>query len=383
MIETTYRNEDLQTIAQVLQDQRAMQADMIVGAGALHMKDGVLHVTSQIEEVGLTSVTKYRPTKIFNEGVSAKLGIPGAFLQRLYETRDDLYDQLVNGLLRGSKPFRSADGTTEQKYPGSTKRFLIRAFMGDDEVGLARAFLSDQYKVIDNLDVLLATLQGVRDAGVKTDIKYINLSERRMIVKIEAPEIRALAPELLKGYRSPFSGKSGDENPVVSAGFIISNSETGGGAFNIVPSMTVQICDNGMTIQKDAMKSVHLGSKNAEGQIKWSDETQKKTVELVGLKTRDAVKTFLDVDYMKGVIADLEAKSSKEVTKPSETVERVTKSLLFSKEQQQSVLDHFIKGGQMTAGGVMQAITSACQTVEDPDVAFDMELSAVKALDLV
>ena len=33
--------------------------------------------------------------------------------------------------------------------------------------GVARALLSDSYKVIDNLDALMATLDGIRQAGVE------------------------------------------------------------------------------------------------------------------------------------------------------------------------------------------------------------------------
>ena len=37
---------------------------------------------------------------------------------------------------------------------------------------------------------------------------------------------------------------------------------------------------------------------------------------------------------------------------------------------------HFIRGGQLTAGGVMQAVTSVAQTLDDADAAHEMEASA-------
>jgi hypothetical protein len=46
----------------------------------------------------------------------------------------------------------------------------------------------------------------------------------------------------------------------VFAGFVISNSETGCGAFTLTPRLIVQVCRNGMTIIKDAIRAVHLGS---------------------------------------------------------------------------------------------------------------------------
>ena len=47
---------------------------------------------------------------------------------------------------------------------GDDRRFLLRCLRPGDRGGggAARAFLSDGYKIIDNLDVLLAALDGVR-----------------------------------------------------------------------------------------------------------------------------------------------------------------------------------------------------------------------------
>ena len=61
-----------------------------------------------------------------------------------------------------------------------------------------------------------------------------------------------LAPALLAGYRTPFTGAAGADNPVVFAGFVITNSETGCGAFTLTPRLVVQVCRNGMTITRDA-----------------------------------------------------------------------------------------------------------------------------------
>jgi hypothetical protein len=45
-------------------------------------------------------------------------------------------------------------------------------------------------------------------------------------------------------------------------------------------------------------------------------------------------------------------------------------------------LDHFIRGGAITAGGVLQAVTSYAQEVDDPDEALNLEESAVRAMEL-
>jgi hypothetical protein len=261
---------------------------------------------------------------------------------------------------------------------------MLRLFRGDEPgtVGIARAMLSDRYRVVDHLDVLTAALQGVRDTGTEVQVVGADLSERRMVVRIQAPEVQALAPELLAGYRSPFSGASADDNPTVFAGLQLSNSETGGGAFTIVPRLVVQVCTNGMTVTKDAVRAVHVGGKLDEGVVRWSDATQQKNLELVQAKARDAVATFLDVDYMRQVIARATEQATAELTDPAKAVEQVGKRLGFTAEQTAGVLGHFIKGGQTTSGGLMQAVTSYAQTVADPDVAHDLEGQGFAALEL-
>lgn len=262
------------------------------------------------------------------------------------------------------------------------RKLLVRTFRGDNGEGVARAVLSDGYKIIDNLDVLTAALEGIRDAGVTVRFQGCDLTERRMYVRIEAPEVQALAPTLLRGYRSPYSGNSGDENPTVFAGFVLSNSETGGGAFQITPRLVVQVCNNGLTMTKDAMRAVHLGGKMDEGVIRWSDETQRKNLDLVASQARDAVATFLDVDYMTMVIDRIEAQAEVELAKPAEAVQLVGQRLRFSEERTAGILDHFIRGGQVTAGGLLNAVTSYAQSIEDADEAMEMEAQAVRAMEL-
>jgi hypothetical protein len=234
---------------------------------------------------------------------------------------------------------------------------------------------------MDNLDALTAALDGIRQAGVHVEIEGCDLTDRRMYVRIKAPEVQALAPELLRGYRSPFSGETGTDNPTVFAGFVLSNSETGDGSFSVTPRIIVQVCSNGMTIARDAMKAVHLGGKMDEGVINWSRDTIDKQLALVTARARDAVATFLDKDYMVRVIREMEQKAGKKI-EDVEDVRVVAKKLSFDQEQQDAIFNAFVKGGQFTAGGVMQAVTAAAQTTRDADKAADMEAQSLKALEL-
>lgn len=364
------RNAELAELVSIFEKQNARRQDLVLPSNKLHAADGNLIVSGVepvLSEEGVTMADGiYAPTYIADETISAKLSIPLAYLRRLRGEHVELWDQNVNGWL--SRDERS---------------FMLRTFKSDDDgqPGVARALLSDRYAIMDNFDALMSALEGIRAAGVAVNIAGADLTERRMVVRVVAPEIQALAPTLLKGYRSPYTGQSGDENPTVFAGFEISNSETGGGAFAITPRLVVQVCNNGMKITKDAMRSVHLGGRLEESTIVWSSNTVEKAQELIRSKTVDAVRTFLDVDFMKGVIERAEAKAAVEVA-TVDAVKTITKKAMFTEAQTEGILAHFVKGGQMTLGGVYNAATAYVQQVEDADTAFEVELRAAALLSL-
>lgn len=373
---TTARNATLKDLAALLTEQQTAKVDVVAPAHTIRSEGGIIIVNGAEQQITMDGVTTvdghYRPTAIFDEGIAYKLNIPVGYLRRMREARPDLYDANVNGWLHG------ADGATFDE-----RSFMLRAFTGTaGNEGIARAFLSDSYKRIDNLDILTATLEAVKNAGVGVEVKGCDLSERNMRVILTAPGIAAAAPLLLKNYRSPFTGNTGREYPLINAGIVIKNSETGSGAFTIAPHLTVQVCSNGMTMTTDAQRSVHLGSKLEDGIVRWSDETQAKALDLIKAKTVDAITSFLDVEYLTNAIARLEEKSATPVQDVTKSITKVGKALAFSEETIAGVLDHFIMGGDVTAGGVMQAVTAYAQVVQDPDLAATLEESAVKVLDL-
>lgn len=413
-MQLTARNATLADLAELLGKQQARKLDAVLPAAALHACNGDLVVDSDEAHIDDTGVWPLRgtyvPTALVDEHIAEKLNVPLAYLRRLREQRVDLYDATVNGFLHGGEWTIDRPGGVAETHmiPADARSFMLRMFRGefgnDAEPGVARALLSDRFRIVDNFDVLTAALEGVQAAGVAVEIDGCDLTDRRMYVRIAAPEIAALAPDLLAGYRSPFGHDAGHNGwtleaarraaeregqsyapgtePIVFAGFVLSNSETGGGAFSLTPRIIVSICRNGLTITRDALRNVHVGGKLDAGIIKWSDDTQRKNLELVTSQTRDAVSTFLDVDYVRGAVASLTEQAVTPLDKPADAVKIVAKQLAFSAERTEAVLDHFIRGGQMTAGGIMQAVTSVAQTIDDADAAAEFENAGVQALAL-
>lgn len=406
------RNGDLAQIAEMLKSQRARAVDFVAPANALTASGGQLVIAGTepvITDDGVTTADgRYQMTAGADAQLAGVLDIPVAYMRRMFREAPDLWDLNVNGWLGGFHPAEADPWAPEIRH-GDPRKFLIRLLSDGDGGGMVRAVLSDRYRTIDNLDVLLAVLAGVQESGTEIAVDGADLTETRMSVRIAAPGVAVLAPQLLAGYRSPFTAgaeRAGDpvpgsawnldagrraaaahdagypagQEPVIFAGFQVSNSDTGGGAFSIVPRLVVQVCKNGLTITVDALRHVHLGSKLDEGVIRWSDDTNAKNLALVTARARDAVTTFLDAGYVARAVAALEEQAGVPVKDAAKTVEQVTKRFAFTEAQGKSILDHFIIGGQLTAGGIMQAVSSVAQTVEDGDQAAALEAAAVPAM---
>lgn len=166
------------------------------------------------------------------------------------------------------------------------------------------------------------------------------------------------------------------------AGFVVSNSEIGHGSFSNTPQLVVQICDNGLTITRDTMPEVHLGGRLEHELVRWSHDTHDAQLALVTKQARDAVATFLDEDYVRATLRGIEAEAGVRIHDVEATLQHVGKQLQFTQDQQATILDHFIGGGDRTAGGVLHAVTSAAQTRTDADEAYDLERHGLTALSL-
>ena len=167
----------------------------------------------------------------------------------------------------------------------------------------------------------------------------------------------------------------------MSAGLVVANSETGCGAATVTPRLVAQVCSNGMTVTRDAARAVHLGERMDEG-VRWSGDTQDRQLALVTAKARDAVRAFLSPGYAERVVRDLEKQAGHRVADAAKTVTVISARLRYTEAQQAQILDHFIKGGDLTAGGIMHAVTSAAQVQGDGDAAWELENSALDALSL-
>jgi hypothetical protein len=374
------RGANIVDLIGLLQAQHRQKVDVVIPLATLLSRNSQIELAGidpVMDENGVTDVSgAYRITASAVGQLASILDIPVKYLRRLVAEHTSLFDTNVNEwALRADR------------------KILIRALYGSDPAhpdtnGIIRAFLSDSYGMRDNLDFALAVLDGMREGGLGADnIRGADLSDDRLWLRVHAPEMAVAAPELTKDYRSPFTGAVGAENPLIHAGIIAENSETGGGALKVTPELIMKVCNNGMKINTAAMRKIHLGTKLDEGTITWSADTVDAGNELVKLQVRDAVKAFLTAGFVEETVRELEKASGTTVDDPTATVTVVAKKLGYTDDVAKGILQHFMasvvpsaEGLQYTAGHVMHAVTSYAQEIEDPALSNEVGGSGVEAM---
>ncbi len=342
------RNATLEDLAALLRDQQARKVDIVAPAAAIRA-DGARLVVRETEPVlGPDGVTMtagaYAPTDVCDQGIADKLGIPAAYLRKLREHKPGLYDANVNGWLAGDD-----------------RKFLIRCLRGDER-RRGRPGVPVR-RVQDHRQPRRAARRARRRPRLRVPGAHRRVRPDRA-ADVRPGRLRG-SPRCWRrccwpGYRSPFTGAAGADNPVVFSGFVITNSETGCGAFTLTPRLVVQVCDNGMTITRDAMRAVHLGERHEEGRG-----------HLVGQHAGQDPRADHGEDHRRGrprswtramcerAVREMERDAGHPVADPQETIQAVSARLRFTDAQQHDILSHFIRGGDLTAGGVMHAVTSA------------------------
>lgn len=369
----TLRNADVPSLINILQDNQFRKLDLVVPTNSIRLVEGNLVIDGQeviLDESGVTDPNgSYWTAHIVDQNLADLFGIPVRYVRRMRAEKVGLLDINVNEWAA------DADGTS-----------LLRILQGTDvdhpgTVGLVRAILSSKYGFRDHLDTVLSFLQGLRAAGLDaSNITGVDLSPERLFISVNVPQIAVDAKELVKGYRSPFNGQSGDELPLLNAGLVFTNSEVGRGAFQILPKAVLQVCSNGLTRAVDGFRKVHLGGRLQEGSVNWSTETQDAANAFVQSQVKDAVSSFLSEGYLENLRDDLLRDAGVEITDVVKTIEVVGKKLQYSADEQDAILADFIKGGQVTSGGILNAVTSVAQRIEDPDRAFDFNNTAIDAM---
>lgn len=380
------RNVDLAAAVPVLKARRAQKIDVVVPTNQVTSQGGNILIQgldsiqvpshTRLTPEGVTTVPGftynpsglYQPTSVVEQQISGIHNIPVKYLRRLLAEDVELFDINVNrhaARATGSNLVRLIWG----QIPGNTQT-----------TGIVRAILSDRYAIIDHLDTVLAVLSGLDELGYGGEnITRLDLSDRKLYIEIDAPQVAVHGRELIANYRSPFTGQTGAELPLVHAGIKIVNSEIGHGAFEVKPFARFETCANGASIDGFGLRKVHVGKQLDGGEVRWSNDTLRAANELVRNQVKDAVGQFLSVDFLSARVDEWRELAGVEVVKAAETIKVIADELSWTEDESAAILNKFIKGGDTSAFAVGHAVTAQAQDVVNADRSHELAESHLRA----
>lgn len=231
-----------------------------------------------------------------------------------------------------------------------TKR-MLRTLGGD-----VRAFLSNSYQRIENehiAEVVLPILAGI--PGV--EIVSSEVTDTRMY-------IQAVTPTRLEV-------KLGDE---VQAGVIISNSEVGLGSISVHAMMWRLACLNGLKVPADLFRAAHLGKRIEDNSALYKQDTIRAEDRAVLLKVRDHVTAAVDAVRFRGRVEKMAEFTGVRMTgSPEKAIEVLAQKLDVTEGERGGILRSLIEGGDLSAWGLINAVTHQAHTARDYDRAVEFE----------
>ena len=326
----------IQELYQKLEDQRENRKDMIADTRSLvvNSTDG----TSTLSVSTGNDVMTYVVSDVAHRQIADRLGIPFKYYDRMRMEYPDLLDRNINGWL--------------QKNP---EKRMLRTLDGR-----LRAFLSDRYRRLDNLELVDHVLPVI--AQMKgCSIESCDITETHLYMKIIN---RTMKAELTPG-------------DVVQAGFVISNSEIGLGALKVEPLVYRLVCRNGMISKDLAHKKYHAGRQVEDTDNAYelySDETLAADDKAYFLKVQDIVSAAVDQARFNLTVDKMRASMSVPTgDNPVKTVEVLGDKYILNKTERATILRHFIMSNDYTAFGLINAVTRSSQDISDYNRATELE----------
>ncbi|MBJ6360825.1 DUF932 domain-containing protein [Paenibacillus sp. GCM10012307] len=282
------------------------------------------------------NIDRFSLNDIAHRQVGTHLNIPAKYYDRMRTEYPDLLAANVNAWF--------------QRQPS---RRMVRTLDGS-----ARAFLSDRYRRIDNYEIAMAVLPVIgemKDARVES----CELTESRMYLKVVNPKLEA---EVKKG-------------DIVQAGILISNSEVGHGAVSVQPLIYRLVCSNGMVVNDLGQRRYHVGRANQSEDLElFRDETLQADDRAFMMKIQDTVRAAVDEAKFSHVVDKMREATEAEITgRLQDVVEMSANKWNLNQGESDNVLQHLIKGGDLSLFGLSSAVTRAAQDVESYDRSTEME----------
>lgn len=335
----------LDELGKELERQRQVRKDLVVDTRHLSATTNEKGTTVSINVNG--EKQQYGLTELAHQQIAARLQIPYRYYQKMQKEQPQLLDENIN---------------TWFNY--APERRMVRIM--DDNI---RAFLSDRYRRLDNLELCSAVLPIIGDMN-GVEINSCEVTPTHMYLKVINKKMKA---EVALG-------------DVVQAGFVISNSEVGLGSLRVEPLVYRLVCKNGMICKDYMQKKYHVGKQVTGGDEAYelySEETLMQDDKAFFMKVQDTVRCAVDeAKFMLTVNKMREAMDIPIENDPVQAVEVLADKFMLTQAERGDVLRQLFIGGDTSRYGLLNAVTAASRLAPDYERATELERIGGEILEL-
>ena len=327
----------LMELGRELQRQRRNRQDFLADTRSLEVKSTPYSSTLHLSIDGNTY--GFQIGELAHQQIANRLNIPYRYYQKMQREAPELLDRNINTWL-------------EQK----PERRMIRVLDGK-----VRAFLSDRYRRLDNLELCAAVLPVINEMK-NSAIESCEVTSTHLYLKVVNKKLKAEV-------------KVGD---VVQAGFVVSNSEVGLGSLRVEPLVFRLVCKNGLICKDLAQKKYHVGrqvniSDDTAYEL-YSDETLAQDDKAFFMKVQDVVRCAVDEARFALTVNKLrEATQIPLKHDPVKSVELLADKFQLTENERGDILRQLFMGADNSRYGLINAVTAASKIAKSYERATDLE----------
>lgn len=330
----------VQELGEELVRERKARKDIISDTRNLAMHTNENGSTIQLfrKDGRKNTIETFGVSRLAHQQIASRLGIPFRYYQKMQEEMPNLLDTNVNTWLMRTpekRMLRTMDGTL-------------------------RAFLSDRYRRLDNLELCQAILPVINKME-GAEIKSCEVTDSHLYLKVINHTLRS---EVTPG-------------DVVEAGFVISNSEVGLGSVSVSPLIYRLVCTNGMIMPSYGKRKYHAGRQIEAGNEAYdlySDETLEADDKAFWLKVKDIVTAAVDETRFNLIVDKMKESANIPLEKdPAEEIKDLGDRFSLNEDEQKEILREFFIAGNNTRYGLVNAVTAASRNLEDYERATTLE----------
>ena len=341
----------LSALAERIINEAKSKRDFVADTRKLEMTPdaNIRFILGNVAETGI-----FKPTRLCQDQIAGRVGIPAKYAERMRAEAPELLARNVN-----------------HWFAANPEKRMLRCLDNGNKV--ARAFLSDRFRPLDNYDLANAILPKLAGAGC--EVKSCELTERRLYIQAVTTHISAEV-------------ESAGVGDTVYAGIVVSNSEVGCGAVRIEPLIYKKRCMNGL-ILPNSLRKYHVGRAgnggdegSEDGNELFSTETRKLSDRAFWAQVCDVVDGSLSQIKFDKAVDRLREATTKQLGNPVDVVEVTERVLELSEGEGKSVLEHLTKGGDLSLYGLLNAVTRTAEDAESYDRAIELERAGAIVLEM-